>query len=177
MVNPGHSSRGCWTCRKRRVKCDEARPTCLKCLKAKRLCLGYITPMQSKLRSEVQIHLQRETHSTSMANQLHIEHSALIGIHPILAYDAVDPGSYDFLGRLQSQWSLDQVTTLTRDVVAEGVHSLQSPLQSVQSRRSVHLRYGLALHHLRKALVSWQNAQVLFVPVLLFSLYEVNSLL
>ncbi|EWC48433.1 hypothetical protein DRE_02202 [Drechslerella stenobrocha 248] len=32
---------GCLTCRKRRIKCDEAHPTCKNCTKSKRECLGY----------------------------------------------------------------------------------------------------------------------------------------
>ncbi|CAZ86160.1 unnamed protein product [Tuber melanosporum] len=32
---------GCLTCRKRRIKCDEAHPTCKNCAKSKRDCLGY----------------------------------------------------------------------------------------------------------------------------------------
>ncbi|KAI1614931.1 hypothetical protein EDD37DRAFT_402492 [Exophiala viscosa] len=34
-------SRGCETCKRRRKKCDEARPVCNRCIKAKRTCLGY----------------------------------------------------------------------------------------------------------------------------------------
>ncbi|KAK5120986.1 hypothetical protein LTR85_005770 [Meristemomyces frigidus] len=32
---------GCLTCRKRRIKCDEAQPHCRNCAKSKRECLGY----------------------------------------------------------------------------------------------------------------------------------------
>ncbi|EXK27628.1 hypothetical protein FOXG_20239 [Fusarium oxysporum f. sp. lycopersici 4287] len=32
---------GCWTCRARRVKCDEAQPVCNRCTKARRICEGY----------------------------------------------------------------------------------------------------------------------------------------
>ncbi|KAH7080527.1 hypothetical protein BKA63DRAFT_563208 [Paraphoma chrysanthemicola] len=32
---------GCLTCRKRRIKCDEAHPSCRNCQKSKRDCLGY----------------------------------------------------------------------------------------------------------------------------------------
>ncbi|KAK1717386.1 uncharacterized protein BDZ83DRAFT_29443 [Colletotrichum acutatum] len=32
---------GCLTCRKRRIKCDEAHPSCNNCKKSKRECLGY----------------------------------------------------------------------------------------------------------------------------------------
>ncbi|WKT50654.1 Zn(2)-C6 fungal-type DNA-binding domain [Fusarium oxysporum f. sp. vasinfectum] len=32
---------GCWTCRARRVKCDEVQPVCNRCTKARRICEGY----------------------------------------------------------------------------------------------------------------------------------------
>lgn len=32
---------GCRTCKKRRVKCDEARPVCLRCSKGQYICDGY----------------------------------------------------------------------------------------------------------------------------------------
>ncbi|KAG5359572.1 putative transcriptional regulatory protein [Yarrowia sp. C11] len=32
---------GCMTCRKRRIKCDEAKPSCFNCAKSKRDCMGY----------------------------------------------------------------------------------------------------------------------------------------
>ncbi|KAF4441439.1 Fungal Zn binuclear cluster domain containing [Fusarium acutatum] len=32
---------GCWTCRTRRVKCDEVQPVCNRCTKARRICEGY----------------------------------------------------------------------------------------------------------------------------------------
>lgn len=40
MVNHG-PSKGCWTCRKRRVKCDEGRPSCHQCSRLGRDCGGY----------------------------------------------------------------------------------------------------------------------------------------
>ncbi|EED14960.1 conserved hypothetical protein [Talaromyces stipitatus ATCC 10500] len=49
MVNYG-VSRACETCRKRRKKYDEGRPTCSRCAKAGRVCLGY--------RSEDQLHFR-----------------------------------------------------------------------------------------------------------------------
>ena len=32
---------GCLTCRKRRIKCDERKPTCFNCERSKKSCLGY----------------------------------------------------------------------------------------------------------------------------------------
>ncbi|KAH7230387.1 fungal-specific transcription factor domain-containing protein [Fusarium solani] len=37
----GRTFTGCWTCRERRVKCDENRPACSRCLSAGRTCQGY----------------------------------------------------------------------------------------------------------------------------------------
>ncbi|KAK4164966.1 putative transcriptional regulatory protein [Cladorrhinum sp. PSN259] len=41
MVYGGKPSRGCRTCRARRIKCDEGKPTCQRCAKSKRECGGY----------------------------------------------------------------------------------------------------------------------------------------
>ncbi|KAF2732738.1 hypothetical protein EJ04DRAFT_513699 [Polyplosphaeria fusca] len=38
MVNTGRPSTGCLTCRRRRVKCDEAKPNCQRCVKLKADC-------------------------------------------------------------------------------------------------------------------------------------------
>jgi hypothetical protein len=36
----------CWTCRRRRIICDKTLPTCLKCKKANKECLGYTKPLK-----------------------------------------------------------------------------------------------------------------------------------
>ncbi|KAK3314841.1 hypothetical protein B0H66DRAFT_605759 [Apodospora peruviana] len=41
MVYLGRPSLGCRTCRSRRIKCDEGKPTCKRCAKSKRECGGY----------------------------------------------------------------------------------------------------------------------------------------
>ncbi|KAK3305022.1 uncharacterized protein B0T15DRAFT_433565 [Chaetomium strumarium] len=40
-TNVRQSKYGCFTCKYRRVKCDEWKPSCRRCLSAKRQCLGY----------------------------------------------------------------------------------------------------------------------------------------
>lgn len=47
MNRPKHviyRSKGCRNCRARKIKCDQTRPTCLKCTKARLQCLGYAEP-------------------------------------------------------------------------------------------------------------------------------------
>lgn len=41
MVNTGRPSGACGVCRERRIKCDEAKPACLKCIRSGRVCSGY----------------------------------------------------------------------------------------------------------------------------------------
>lgn len=52
MVNTGKPSGGCNLCRARRIKCDETKPACLKCMRAKRQCPGYRDPFDRKIRDE-----------------------------------------------------------------------------------------------------------------------------
>ncbi|KIW77112.1 hypothetical protein Z517_09558 [Fonsecaea pedrosoi CBS 271.37] len=40
-TNVRQSKYGCFTCRARRIKCDEAKPHCLRCQRGKRTCQGY----------------------------------------------------------------------------------------------------------------------------------------
>lgn len=54
MVNTGKPSSGCKLCRARRIKCDETKPACMKCLRSKRQCPGYRDPFDGKIRDETQ---------------------------------------------------------------------------------------------------------------------------
>jgi hypothetical protein len=61
---------GCLTCRRRRIKCDENRPTCNNCKKSKRDCLGYDPIFRQQLRlvntfSNTGPHHQQLAYSTS----------------------------------------------------------------------------------------------------------------
>lgn len=52
MVNTGKPSGGCGVCRERRIKCDETKPECLKCIRSGRTCSGYSNGF--KLRDQTQ---------------------------------------------------------------------------------------------------------------------------
>ncbi|KAL7928381.1 hypothetical protein V8C35DRAFT_318279 [Trichoderma chlorosporum] len=62
MVNPGHPSTGCKSCRLRRILCDSTRPSCLRCVKSHRICLGYDDLHQTPPR---QLDIARHTHHCS----------------------------------------------------------------------------------------------------------------
>jgi hypothetical protein len=78
MVNTGHPSRACKLCRARRIRCDETKPFCLKCMevnprrllqgpvanaslgiKSKRVCPGYRDPFEINLRDETQATIRK----------------------------------------------------------------------------------------------------------------------
>ncbi|KAI1438766.1 hypothetical protein GGR50DRAFT_300726 [Xylaria sp. CBS 124048] len=46
---------GCFTCKKRHIKCDERRPSCSHCIKAKTRCTGYPPPPRAKIYEEKRI--------------------------------------------------------------------------------------------------------------------------
>lgn len=52
MVNTGRPSGACGMCRERRIKCDETKPACLKCIRSGRSCSGYSHGL--KLRDQTQ---------------------------------------------------------------------------------------------------------------------------
>ncbi|KAF2200460.1 hypothetical protein GQ43DRAFT_373758 [Delitschia confertaspora ATCC 74209] len=52
MVYTGKPSRGCQTCKTRRIKCDEKRPICSQCKKSSRTCPGYMDEFDLVFRNE-----------------------------------------------------------------------------------------------------------------------------
>ncbi|KAL8806579.1 MAG: hypothetical protein Q9182_001226 [Xanthomendoza sp. 2 TL-2023] len=55
MPHTGKPSGACQTCKQRHVKCDETRPACLKCIKAKRVCPGFSEGLDLVLRDQNQV--------------------------------------------------------------------------------------------------------------------------
>ncbi|KAA6412238.1 MAG: hypothetical protein FRX48_04390 [Lasallia pustulata] len=52
MPHTGKPSGACQNCKRRHVKCDEARPACAKCVKANVVCPGYVEGLDLLLRSQ-----------------------------------------------------------------------------------------------------------------------------
>lgn len=59
MVNTGKPSSGCKLCKVRRIKCDEAKPYCMKCRKVGRQCPGYTNPFEARIRDQTQAVIKR----------------------------------------------------------------------------------------------------------------------
>ncbi|RAL05170.1 Zn(II)2Cys6 transcription factor [Aspergillus ibericus CBS 121593] len=54
MVFCGKPSKGCGECRSRKIRCDQARPTCSQCAKGNRACPGYRDQLSLMFRDESQ---------------------------------------------------------------------------------------------------------------------------
>ncbi|KAH7402137.1 hypothetical protein DE146DRAFT_456302 [Phaeosphaeria sp. MPI-PUGE-AT-0046c] len=52
MPNVGRPSKGCQSCRSRKVKCDQKRPSCSQCIRASRECFGYRDALSMMFKNE-----------------------------------------------------------------------------------------------------------------------------
>ncbi|KAL2836116.1 hypothetical protein BJY01DRAFT_238429 [Aspergillus pseudoustus] len=67
MVYPGGPSKGCYTCRARKVKCDETKPVCNRCAKGNRSCGGYrVLPSSKTANKRSEQSQKRSTRPSSM---------------------------------------------------------------------------------------------------------------
>ncbi|OJJ34858.1 hypothetical protein ASPWEDRAFT_51110 [Aspergillus wentii DTO 134E9] len=54
MVYCGKPSKGCESCRSRKIRCDQARPSCSQCIRTQRACPGYRDALSLMFRDESQ---------------------------------------------------------------------------------------------------------------------------
>jgi hypothetical protein len=65
MVNTGRPSPACKACRARRLKCDQTKPACIKCIKAKRPCPGYREAFEINFKDQTASVIRRHARSIS----------------------------------------------------------------------------------------------------------------
>lgn len=68
MVYCGKPSKGCGHCRSRKIRCDQARPACSQCIRAKRDCPGYRDQLSLMFRDESKSVVQKATEHTTDSN-------------------------------------------------------------------------------------------------------------
>ncbi|KAL2847843.1 hypothetical protein BJY01DRAFT_163826 [Aspergillus pseudoustus] len=175
MVNYG-VSRACETCRRRRKKCDEAHPTCGRCAKAKKVCLGYRSYEELRFR-----HYALETPSppTSESEQSPDRHAVASFVDQYVAHSSDSRVSRGFLNGLPSLLANAQPSShvvLATEVVAWA--SLGNRLGRPDLLSRARSQYVSLLHSFQAVLQSFQ----LFVPTvealvtaILLGLYEIIS--
>lgn len=190
MVNPGHPSKGCGTCKLRRIRCDETRPTCLKCASLKRMCLGYDGQKSTdsccskkQLRADVQepgsIRLKAgyrnlTQHANSVQTDVH--HKLLVGFAFNIRRGSLDTSLSQQLGLAQVD-SADHTIRCMVKAMETSFQSLQEPAHTFEIRRKMHEKYQFAMHNLRSMILSTRGPQASYVLAYMFALYEVSVII
>ncbi|KAL2843918.1 hypothetical protein BJY01DRAFT_190786 [Aspergillus pseudoustus] len=183
MVNPGHPSRGCKTCKLRKIKCDLGRPACRHCARSGRVCLGYgyddgegkiphygnCSPMTPDRGSERQSANPPEEDGN---DSLDIETTSL------LECLLMDASALDTSPGTQLK-SFDNVALSAMSTIRRCLRSLRQTEQSLRDRRALLADYGKTTGQMRETLIaaysspveSWHTPAVAS-GAFLFSLYE-----
>lgn len=187
MVNPGHPSGACETCKVRRVKCDENRPQCHRCTRSRRTCLGYrsLSTVQKRqhLKREQQIsqHHRNSTEAIYRRNMLlsaslqtdqiavnFAENFMLVPSSPNLC-----PGFLDGLESVLAQSDNHGLLKNALVCVTITYDSLSEPVETLEERSRLHNRYQAAIRDTRISLCLPRKSISLMTTVFLFALFEV----
>ncbi|KAK3339027.1 hypothetical protein B0H65DRAFT_432601 [Neurospora tetraspora] len=147
---------GCLTCRKRRIKCDEAHPACNNCKKSKRDCLGYDPIFKQQQQQQQQQHQQNLTAQSTPKSQ----HSAPASLTstPTVPSSSVPPSPYQSQAQpyqqqsppphhyhQQSQQHLPAYQHQPHPTSYPPSHSSNTPYESPVSSTSPGFDYGSAI--------------------------------
>lgn len=196
MVNPGHASKGCTTCKLRRIRCDYGRPFCLNCTKSKRVCLGYnihanITHKKAGCKNAaLMLHPSAATcQLTGLCPLPGLSHSkeddsaTQSYIDKICHRAASENGRITVPRVIRNQFHKEPRTEKERlgmvmlsmlGTLNSAFYSLRQSMQTMETRKDLLQRYGSATRQLREALTVWPFSSALLVPIFHFSLYEVG---
>jgi hypothetical protein len=159
MVNPGHPCRGCLTCRFRRIKCDETRPTCYRCAKSKHPCLGYNVQSLSQLRCSRGPQNGPAGHRSTMPRLLSSS-SASLDVH----------GSLTASQQTRAHPAVHNVIAL----MEASFGSLSAESQTLSARKKLQQKYQDSIRNLASSLSSQDESASSDLSSYLFALYEVS---
>jgi len=168
MVNPGHPSKGCMTCRKRRIRCDEQRPICAKCQTSRRMCLGYSSQHSSAMVTDRILecapatnlrHQAGETYQAIAVNGEQQFNTTAISIYP----------------RLPAPTKSEPCKRNFNSSVLSSFEPLQESAHTIGHHRALQRQYQNAIHDLRSQLASTNGlSEGTCIPAYLFAVYEVS---
>ncbi|KAK0755659.1 hypothetical protein N5P37_011790 [Trichoderma harzianum] len=198
MVNPGHASKGCTTCKMRRIRCDYSRPFCLRCAKSKRVCLGYDTQKEQATASHKRSPIYNNADlmiqpsaivgkldgMSSLSSSDYYKTNTSAGLPHIDRFINIFTPLYGGKVDFQPTWQhfyhdlgtgrkdLARVVWRVLNTLNTGFYSLHQSMQTIAARKDLLERYGSAIRELREALTNWPTSLALVTPVFHFSLYE-----
>ncbi|EAW07117.1 Zn(II)2Cys6 transcription factor [Aspergillus clavatus NRRL 1] len=183
MVYRGKPSPGCASCRARRIKCDQRRPSCSQCLRVGRQCTGYRDLNALRLHDQsdevASKSIQRAPPSPTPAS-LTLIRMAVPATDRALAFmfrhyvgdaqaDSTTRGQLRFLHAL----SMESAPALTASVHAVGLAALANIHRSPRLMLEARTEYGHALRATSAALRDACTADSTLAAVALLSMYEI----
>ncbi|KAI0190496.1 C6 zinc finger domain-containing protein [Xylaria flabelliformis] len=139
---------GCTTCKARKVKCDEARPECLRCRTSARICGGYRAPPPGSFSWNSLLQIRPSTIPCSAANN-NAELRGLDFFRCIVAPALTNPLGNSFWKYTVCQLAIQEPATKYA-VLAIG--SLYEHFDLSSDDSSTSNEYRLAVHYYNKAL-------------------------
>ncbi|PYH91599.1 hypothetical protein BO71DRAFT_359062 [Aspergillus ellipticus CBS 707.79] len=183
MVYRGKPSLGCALCRKRRLTCDQRRPSCSQCLRVNQECSGYRDPGTLRIcnqTTEVAVKAQGQRKSISPAKQPPPTTAPILPPPTSIDQRALSYIFTYYVGTIQNQGILSYLPDILNSTPSS---ALQATIRAVglaslskvpELRRSAAEEYGIALRATNEALrdpVSVKSDSTLGAVVLL-SFYE-----
>ncbi|KAH8697589.1 hypothetical protein BGW36DRAFT_295630 [Talaromyces proteolyticus] len=189
MVGVGGRSKACDNCRRRRVKCDERKPKCERCAKAKLECGGYqeMTIIQfdgrqrRKLSPSLDSNISATTRSALLPIKEFVRSDWTLGAHLPICTDDIFV-EYTRSRLLQGQEVDDPVvlpSTVDRPLVQKSFLALSTTFFGLEHKEKELVsqgfrRYGVALEYLRQAVgdPSRYTSFDLIESIMVMSLFE-----
>ncbi|KAJ5112867.1 hypothetical protein N7456_001401 [Penicillium angulare] len=166
MVNPGHASKGCISCKLRKVRCDLSRPFCQRCRDSGRVCLGFGEKEANRQISES--HISSSYGEGNGLREIETSIKSALSIEILLTSESYSDNSLDYAAPRGS----DEVAVHVMDTIMKCLRSLHQPLQSLEKRRALLIEYDAATNKLRTTLAVSPYSLALGSSALLFSIYE-----
>ncbi|KAN0071542.1 hypothetical protein V8E54_010138 [Elaphomyces granulatus] len=164
MVNTGRPSRGCSVCKGRKIKCDETKPACSRCLMSGWVCPGYKSKAQlifrdqtdSVIRKELQRRPERPSQSLPAETRVReVSPSTVDRATSFFIYQYVFKGQASLRGNheyLPALLQEDSGGTLGTIIAAAGLAGLANAGNATTWRPEAYSLYGRAIRQLKIAL-------------------------
>ncbi|KAL5001263.1 hypothetical protein BDV10DRAFT_13757 [Aspergillus recurvatus] len=158
MVHRGKLSAACGPCRSRRLKCDEKRPSCSQCIRARRECSGYRNVSAGRFYDQTEEVKRKNSPSSSSSSQspsqqqTHSPSTSLVGQQIVVSLK--DQGAAFALSRFISRTvgcnlvhilNTPSARAVTASINAVGLAALSNIHQSPQLMRTARQEYVSAL--------------------------------
>ncbi|KAF2468673.1 uncharacterized protein BDR25DRAFT_289498 [Lindgomyces ingoldianus] len=171
MSSRARRSRGCASCRKRKVKCDESKPGCTRCAKSGWVCPGYEPESELVFRNQTDAVVKKLSRSLSPSI---VDRATTFFIHHyVFKTDSPTPqGNYDYLpSLLQGASSNSPLVTV---IAAAGLAGLANAGNSSAWRADAYTLHGQAIRRLKETLEtpSLVNSDQTLAAIMLMGTFE-----